>query len=140
MSNVKIIFIGFTGKMKEQQRQIIENYVASYNSFDINGMIRDLDDKLVFENVSNGRRDLRTEGINEFRQQAESAKQYFTQRKQTIESWEFNDSIVVIYIDYQGVLNIELPNGMKKGDRLNLKGKSTFEFEKGKIIKITDES
>jgi len=42
---------------------------------------------------------LQTVGIIEFKKQAESAKQYFTQREQSIESWEFDDLQVTIKID-----------------------------------------
>lgn len=126
--------------MNEQQKEIIENYVNSYNSFDINGMTKNLDEKVVFENISNEKVDLRTEGINDFKEQAESAKQYFEERKQTIESWNFNDNKVSINIDYKAVIAIDLPNGLKKGDTLKLKGQSEFEFKDGKIIRITDKS
>lgn len=126
--------------MKEQQKKIIEKYVDSYNRFDVYGMTKDLDENVVFENISNGIVDMRTEGLNEFKKQAESAKQYFRKRKQTIETWEFNDSLVLVGIDYEAILDIDLPNGLKSGDTLKLKGKSIFEFDKGMIIKITDES
>lgn len=126
--------------MKEQQKQIIEAYVNAYNDFDIEGMTKNLDKNVVFENISNGKVDLRTEGLSEFKKQAESAKKYFKQRKQTIESWKFNDSKVLIDIDYKAVIAIDLPNGLKAGDTLEMKGKSEFEFENGKIKSITDKS
>ncbi len=126
--------------MKEQQKEIIENYIKSYNDFDIAGMTKNLSDAVVFENVSNGKVELRTEGITEFKKQAESAKKYFTQRKQTIESWEFNNAKVTVEIDYKATLAIDLPNGLKTGDTLELKGVSEFEFENGKIKSITDKS
>ena len=103
-------------------------------------MIKNLADDVVFENVSNGKVDLRTEGLEAFKKQAESAKQYFVQRKQTIESWEFNNIKVSIDINYEAVLATDLPNGLKAGDTLNLKGISEFEFESGQIKKITDKS
>lgn len=126
--------------MKEEQKTVIEEYVKSYNHFDIGGMIKNLADDVVFENVSNGKVDLRTEGLEAFKKQAESAKQYFVQRKQTIESWEFNNIKVSIDINYEAVLATDLPNGLKAGDTLKLKGKSEFEFENGQIKKITDKS
>ena len=126
--------------MEEIQKQIVEDYVNAYNNFDIDGMTINLDENIVFENISNGKVDLRTEGLIEFRKQAESAKQYFRQRKQTIESWAFRDRVVVIHILYNAILAIDLPNGMKSGDTLELKGRSTFEFENNKITKISDRS
>ncbi|MGF1635831.1 MAG: nuclear transport factor 2 family protein [Cyclobacteriaceae bacterium] len=127
-------------KMKARQKQIIENYVNAYNNFDIERMTNDFDHNVVFENVSNGQVDLRTEGLSEFKIQAESAKQYFRIRKQTITNWDFNGSFASIEIDYEAILDTDLPNGMKSGDTLNLKGKSTFEFDNDKIVKLTDES
>ncbi|EZH75865.1 hypothetical protein ATO12_03485 [Aquimarina atlantica] len=126
--------------MNKQQKKVIENYIKAYNDFDINGMTKDLTENVVFENVSNGNVELRTEGIEEFTKQAELAKQYFTERKQTVEFWEFNNSKVTVGIDYKAVLAVDLPNGMKTGDILQLMGKSEFEFENGKIKSITDKS
>ena len=121
-----------------QKKEIIEQYISAYNSFDVLAMVKDLDDDIVFENISNDVVGLRTEGIDAFRQQAEAAKQYFTQRTQRIESWQFKDSVVTINIDYHAILFIDLPNGLKKGDPLEMKGHSEFEFRNEKIVKIVD--
>jgi len=126
--------------MKNKQKKIIENYIKSYNDFEIVNMAKDLHEEIVFENISNGKVDLSTEGIEEFKKQAETAKQYFNQRTQTIESWEFKDNLVTIKIDYKAILNIDLPNGLKKGDTFELKGESQFEFNNDKIIRIKDKS
>jgi len=70
--------------MKEIRKRIIENYVRSYNQFDIDGMIQYLHGNVVFENILGGKINLTTRGINAFREQALTAKEYFAQRKQTI--------------------------------------------------------
>lgn len=126
--------------MKEHQKQIIESYIQAYNHFDIDGMVLYLDENIVFENSSNGIVNLRTDGLHEFKTQALSAKQYFKQRKQTITSWEFNGTIVIITIDYKATLAVDLPNGLKSGDTFELKGQSEFEFSDGKITRISDRS
>lgn len=126
--------------MKEQQKLIIEKYIDAYNAFDIKGMTKNLNENIVFENISNGKVDVRTEGINDFTKQAESAKQYFKERNQTIDFWNFDEQKVTIEIDYKATLAIDLPNGLKVGDTLELKGKSEFDFEDLIIIKITDKS
>lgn len=126
--------------MKESQKNMIKNYIRSYNAFDINGMTKDFSENIIFENVSNGHVELRTEGLSEFRKQAESAKQYFSKRKQTIKSWKVTESKIIIGIDYLGVLAIDFPNGMKAGETLELKGTSEFKFENGKIKSIIDKS
>ncbi|WP_353780119.1 nuclear transport factor 2 family protein [Winogradskyella sp. 3972H.M.0a.05] len=126
--------------MQTVQKQIIEDYIHAYNTLDVDGMIKNLAEHVVFENVSNGTVDLRTEGKANFKAQAESAKQYFTKRQQTITSWEFKNQNVIINIDYNAILAIDLPNGLKAGDTLELKGTSEFEFEDDKIVKIVDKS
>lgn len=126
--------------MKEIQKQVIEDYIKSYNDFDIGGMTKHLSKDVVFENISNGKVELKTEGIDAFRNQANSATQYFSQRTQTIESIEYIGLNILVNIDYKAILAIDLPNGMKAGDTLELKGTSEFEFENEKIKIIRDKS
>jgi ketosteroid isomerase-like protein len=123
--------------MDEQQSRIAQ-YVNAYNNFDVDGMTRDLDENIIFENISNGQLNLRTDGLAAFRKQAEAARQYFQKREQRITSWLFEEHKVTIDIDYSAILNVDLPNGLKAGDALELKGKSVFEFEAGKITYIVD--
>ncbi|WP_062056304.1 nuclear transport factor 2 family protein [Aquimarina longa] len=124
----------------EQKRLKVENYIKSYNSFDINGMTIDLAKDVIFENVSNGKIDVTTNGIDEFRIQAEKAKSLFVSREQKITAINSNRNTLSIKIDYTGVLNIDLPTGLKKGESIHLKGESIFTFENNKIIKIRDVS
>lgn len=124
--------------MLHDPKQMIENYIQAYNNFDVPGMIKDLAPNLVFENLSNGETNVATQGLEEFKQQAESAKTYFSERKQVITAWDFQDNQVSIDIQYFGVAAIDIPDFMKAGDTINLQGKSIFTFQDGKIIKIQD--
>ena len=126
--------------MKETQKTAIDNYIQSYNTFDIEGMIKELHENIVFENKTNGEVTLTTKGIKEFKKQAEAAKEYFKNRQQVVTSYKFSDNNVTVEIDYKAVLAIDLPNGMKAGDTLKLKGQSVFVFKDEKIISIKDKS
>ena len=126
--------------MEDAQKKIIENYIKAYNAFDIEGMTENLHVDVVFENISNEEVDLTTNGLEEFKAQAEKAKEYFSSRVQTIESWDFQDDKVTIDISYEGILAIDLPNGAMTGDTLALNGQSEFLFQNGKIISIKDRS
>ncbi|WP_255563236.1 nuclear transport factor 2 family protein [Mucilaginibacter sp. 21P] len=53
---------------------IINNYIDAYNSFDIDGMMKDMADDVVFENISGGQVNMTLNGLQAFRQQAEQAK------------------------------------------------------------------
>lgn len=125
--------------MKERE-DIIKNYLEGYNKFDIQKMTKDFSDDITFENIQNGMVNMTLNGIEEFIKQAETAKQLFLERNQTILSVQHKDEYTEIEIDYVGVLATDLPNGFKKGQELKLKGKSKFEFKNDKVIKLTDES
>lgn len=124
--------------MEQEKKQMISDYVAAYNAFDVDGMLTHLHADVRFQNVSSGEVNLTTEGIHEFAAQAEAAKAYFKERQQSITAWHFTDETVTVDIAYSGRLAIDLPNGMKAGDMLELKGQSIFEFSEGKIRSITD--
>lgn len=120
------------------REKVIKNYIDGYNQFDIDKMVADLDDNIIFENNQNGETNMSLTGLAAFRQQAEHAKAYFTDRTQTIKSFIHSDNTTEIDIDYNAILGMDFPNGLKIGQNLSLVGKSIFEFNGGKIIKLTD--
>ncbi|WP_294310255.1 nuclear transport factor 2 family protein [uncultured Chryseobacterium sp.] len=123
---------------RERYITVIENYISTYNRFDVKGMCRDLSEDILFENISDGNVDMSIKGIENFKKQAEAATAYFSERHQRIDSWNFNNHVVTIEISYQATLAIDLPNGMKKGNMLTLKGISEFVFEDHEIISLRD--
>ncbi|GAA3753070.1 hypothetical protein GCM10022422_43470 [Flavobacterium ginsengisoli] len=122
------------------KEQIIQNYIEGYNQFDIDKMIADFDESIVFENIQNGEINMTLNGIKEFTAQAENAKEYFSARKQTITSLIQDEITAIVDIDYHAVLAIDFPNGLKAGQELNMKGRSVFQFSDDKIVKLTDMS
>ena len=121
-----------------ERKKIIKDYINAYNNFDIEKMLTHLDEQIKFENISNGVTNMTLTDLNSFRKQAEQSKNLFTTRKQTIKSWTHQDNLTEIEIEYNAVLAIDIPNGLKKGDNLNLEGKSIFKFSGDKIIELTD--
>lgn len=122
----------------EQREQVIKQYIEAYNSFDVEGMLKDLDENIHFENISGGEVNLSITGVSAFKEQAEKAKAFFTSRKQTITAFRHEAKQTEIDIDYHAVLAIDFSDALKKGDALNLKGKSVFNFLDSKISAITD--
>ena len=119
-------------------QQLVEAYIEAYNRFDVAGMLAPLHEDVVFRNVSNGEVNLTTTGKAAFRQQAEQATQYFSEREQCVTNWQVSGSRVEVAIDYSAVAAIEFPNGLKPGDALHMQGRSVFEIENGQIISIED--
>jgi hypothetical protein len=122
----------------EIRKNIIENYITSYNNFDIGNMLKDLDENIIFRNISNGAVNLTTAGIDEFRKQAEQAKNLFSQREQKITGLKFGENKVEVEISYCGTIAVDLPNGLKQGSKIELNGKSIFRFAGDKIIELED--
>ncbi|NRR02319.1 nuclear transport factor 2 family protein [Brevibacillus sp. RS1.1] len=124
----------------EEVKGIIENYVQAYNSFEVEGMARLLHTDIVFRNYSNGELNTETKGIEAFRELAEKSAKIFSSRRQTIIACLVMDDKAEVQIDYEGTLAIDLPNGLKAGDTLQLKGKSIFMIKEGKVSLIEDYS
>lgn len=121
-------------------RNIIENYLEAYNSFEIERIVELLHKDIIFRNISNGETTTETRGIQAFRELAEQSATMFSSRRQTITDYSDKKDKVEVGIDYEGILAVDLPNGLKSGDKLQLKGKSIFEIKEGKFSLIEDYS
>lgn len=121
-----------------KRENIITNYIEGYNSFDVSRMVTDFSKDIIFENIQNGVVSMTLNGVQEFIAQAETAKSYFSERKQKIKSFRQQNNRTEIEIEYFGVLAVDFHSGMKKGQEIKLNGKSVFEFQDDKIIKLTD--
>lgn len=121
-----------------EREKIIRNYIEGYNAFDLDKMVMDFDDHIVFENIQNGEVNLSLKGLDAFVQQAELAKTYFSERKQVIRSFHHSASATEVKIDYHATLAMDFPNGLKKGEGLTLKGRSVFEFDGSRITRLAD--
>lgn len=98
---------------------MIEQYIDSYNRYDVDGMLLALHPKIVFRNVSHGKTDLVTNRLAEFKAQVETAISFFKESRQTITELIIPDKRTAeATINYNALLSINLPNGMKAGDRL----------------------
>lgn len=126
--------------VSKEIRGIIENYLEAYNSFEIERMVELLHNDIIFSNISNGETTTETRGIQAFRELAEQSSTMFSSRRQTITDYSVINDKVEVGIDYEGILAVDFPNGSKSGDKLQLKGKITFEIKEGKISLIEDYS
>lgn len=123
------------------QTSIIIHYVNAYNAFKPKSMCVDMAEDIVFENVDDGNTTMSLKGKDGFLEQAMSVLNLFVNRKQTITSILHRNNISEITINYEAKLAKDLPNGLKKGHELRLKGKSIFEFsDDGNIVKLVDVS
>lgn len=122
------------------KEEIIKNYISAYNSFDLEGMCIHLHPEIEFINIDKGETNLTLNGIDAFKTQAKQAAAIFKVRHQEIIAIVYGDNHVEVDIHYSGIVAVTLPNGLKDGDEIELKGKSIFQFHDGLIMKLVDMS
>lgn len=122
------------------KRDLIERYITAYNHFDVEGMLAVLDPDVAFENYSGSELTTSAYGIDEFRQLAEHAKGFFSERVQRVTSLTFTQDGAMAEIDYHGRLAQDIPGGPKGGSLIELNGVSEFTFGNEWISKIVDRS
>ncbi|MCS5488949.1 nuclear transport factor 2 family protein [Algoriphagus limi] len=124
-----------------KRETLIEQYISGYNHLDVPGMLKVLHQDVVFENYSNGDKTLETKGIQEFQKQAEKAVKLFENREISPKKWIHQARYTDVHLNYHAVLAEDFPDGnKKKGDEINLWGRTVFEFKDGLISKIQDYS
>lgn len=122
----------------EERKALIQRYAEAYNAFDVDGMPALMHEDVVFENVSNGAVKLVTRGKDELRKQAEFAAGAFSSHRQVWSNYSEANETAAVNIDYEGALAVDPSETPKKGQNLQLKGKTVFGFKDGKIILLKD--
>ena len=125
---------------QEEMKQVIDRYMDAYNRFDIDAMMQILASDVRFENVSGGEVNAKTSGKTEFEVLARQSAQLFSSRKQTVKTIRIEGDSAFVEIEFKGVLAQDLPNGLKAGETLALKGTSEFAFTNGFMSSIVDKS
>jgi ketosteroid isomerase-like protein len=124
--------------MEQPLIDIVRKFIEAYNSLDIDGMLSLLHPDVDFINISGGKVDAVTKGKIEFEELARKSASLFTSREQKIISIEEAASVVKTEIEYHAVLAEDLPKGMKKGDHIEIKGRSEYNIKDNLIISIKD--
>ncbi|MBU4535811.1 MAG: nuclear transport factor 2 family protein [Euryarchaeota archaeon] len=117
---------------------MVEDYILAYNKFDVPGMVSYLHEDMLFQNISQGKVTLELKGRNSFTRQAYQAVNLFKKREIIITDVSFEKEDMIVKIDYNGILGVDVPDGPKKGDKIELKGQSVFQFKEGKISSIKE--
>jgi len=123
-----------------RQKEIIESYVAAYNSFNVEAMLQFVHPDVVFKNVAGDEVNAIATGIHEFRKMAELSKSLFSARSEQITAIVSVGDTATADISFEAVLAADLPTGMRAGGVITLKGRSVFEFLDGMLYRITDYS
>lgn len=122
------------------KEHLIHSYLHYYNTKNVTGMLDKLHDQIRFENYSDGKLTHQLTGKAAFRSQAEEALTYFSERMQIAEEIIHHQNETEIWISYSATAAMDFPNGLKKGQKLQLQGRSVFRFLDEKICEIRDYS
>lgn len=120
------------------EQTIVESYISFYNSFQIDEMADLFSQDCLFQNISNASGSIECRGKEELLKLATQSALLFKERKQTVTNWVIGKNKIAVEIDYQATLAHDLPQGLKKGEQLQLKGVCIYEFENGKIKRLVD--
>ena len=120
--------------------ELIRSYIAAYNRFDLDGMCALLASNVRFEHHTDGQLGVRTDGLHEFRQLAETGAAMFSERKQRITALRLDGNHAVAEIAFSGKFAKDIPGGPSAGTLVTLNGTSEFTFEEGCIGTIIDRS
>lgn len=121
-------------------RALIDRYIDAYNRIDIDAMLATMHSEVVFENYTAGVLSVRTVGIHELRHLAESSRQLFSARHQTITTYAETTGVAYAQIHFRGTFAIDLPNGIRAGQSMALDGRSEFRERDGLLIYVADYS
>jgi ketosteroid isomerase-like protein len=120
--------------------EIIRRYIASYNDRDIDAMLACVTDDVVFENISNAGQSMRLDGKPMMRQVAEVSGNAFSYRRQRLINLLTASGKAAAEIEFEGRAAVDLPNGIKAGETVKVRGASFFEFRGPLLCRIADYS
>lgn len=119
---------------------LVERYVDCYNQVDIEGMLECVTDDIMFENISNAGQSMQLHGKDALRQVAEAGAEAFTYRRQSLTGLICSEDSAAAEVRFQGIAAIDLPNGTREGQSIEIQGASFFEARDGLLCRIADYS
>ncbi len=119
---------------------IINRYISSYNDRDIEGMLDCVTEDVVFENISNTGQSMRLVGRDQMGEVAALSGNAFSFRRQRIVNLVVGAGKAAAEVEFEGKAAVDLPNGVKAGETVKIRGSSFFEFKGRLLSRIADYS
>ncbi|MCR9078684.1 MAG: nuclear transport factor 2 family protein [Henriciella sp.] len=119
---------------------IINRYIQSYNDRDIEGMLDCVTEDVIFENISNASQSMRLEGRDQMGEVARLSGNAFSYRRQRMINLIIGEGKASAEIEFEGKAAVDLPNGVRAGETVKIRGASFFEFRGRLLSRIADYS
>ncbi len=95
---------------EQEKKDLINNYIAAYNRFDVDGMLAFLHSDVAFLNISKGGAvTVESDGIDQFRELALQSASLFSKRQQSVTSFKEAADQAEIEVNFTCVLAMDLP-------------------------------
>ncbi len=119
---------------------IINRYISSYNDRDIEGMLDCVTEDVIFENISNAGQSMKLEGRLRMGEVARLSGNAFSYRRQRLVNLVIGAGKAAAEVEFEGKAAVDLPNGVKAGETVKIRGASFFEFQGRLLSRIADYS
>lgn len=119
---------------------IINRYISSYNDRDIEGMLDCVTEDVIFENISNAGQSMKLVGRAQMGEVAELSGNAFSYRRQRLINLVIGTGKAAAEIEFEGKAAVDLPNGVRAGETVKIRGASFFEFRGRLLSRIADYS
>ena len=119
---------------------IINRYIQSYNDRDIEGMLDCVTEDVIFENISNASQSMRLEGRDQMGEVARLSGNAFSYRRQRLINLIIGEGKASAEVEFEGKAAVDLPNGVRAGETVKIRGASFFEFRGRLLSRIADYS
>jgi len=126
--------------MTAMHEDIINRYIQSYNDRDIEGMLDCVTEDVIFENISNASQSMRLEGREQMGEVARLSGNAFSYRRQRLINLIIGEGKASAEIEFEGKAAVDLPNGVRAGETVKIRGASFFEFRGRLLSRIADYS
>ncbi|QVL30093.1 nuclear transport factor 2 family protein [Telmatocola sphagniphila] len=126
--------------VQSECRDLILQYIAAYNCFDVDAMLALMTEDVNFRNISGGQVTATASGKAELRKLAEQTAKLFHEREQQVIGIEFRGNAAIASIKYRGLLASDITGLAVAGTWLELQGLSEFIFSGARIASLVDRS
>ncbi len=117
-------------------RKIVRNFIAACNRFEMDEILKSLDNNIVFEKQVRWQTEIRTEGILHFEQYLKTSSQDLCSMNFKIRSsWTIKLPIIEIGVKFYPQKN----DNLKNEDKFLMYRRFRFKINKDKIVNIIDE-
>lgn len=119
---------------------VVSAFVEAYNRRDVEAMLDYVHDEVVFESHAGGVLVASVQGRTAFADLARHSAALYRARRQDVGPFIVGLDRVALAITFKATPAVDMPNGWRAGQRIELSGVSFYRLKDGLIIELADSS